>query len=152
MWTGTHYVDLRSGFRSEARPSHRKLCKNAIDAYVCAWCCAGSTSETCWPRWLNCLVSHLRSAASGLYDRAKAHWTKPVWDQSVLRYAGPTAWNALHTSSCDATADSACFRKKGLKTFLFQSNAVYQKCVSWQGGFAKITPHQLILILNPIGG
>ena len=62
--------------------------------------------------------SHLRSAASGLYDVPR---TRTKFGTRAFSVAGPTAWNALPLE-LRATADSACFRKK-LKTFLF--NQVY---------------------------
>ena len=59
--------------------------------------------------------SHLRSAASGLYDVPR---TRTKFGTRAFSVAGPTALPLeLH-----ATADSVCFRKK-LKTFLF--NQVY---------------------------
>ena len=58
--------------------------------------------------------SHLRSAASGLYD---VPHTRTKFGTRSFSSAGPTAWNALPLE-LRATVDSACFRKK-LKTFLF---------------------------------
>ena len=58
--------------------------------------------------------SHLRSAASGLYDVPR---TRTKFGTRSFSVAGPTAWNALPLE-LRATADSACFRKQ-MKTFLF---------------------------------
>ena len=60
--------------------------------------------------------SHLRSAASGLYDVPR---TRMKFGSRSFLVSGPTAWNALPLE-IRATADSACFRKK-TEDILFQS-------------------------------
>ena len=89
-----------------------------LDAYVCAWCCAGLHPKHVdlgdWTAWSLapsfCCVWIIRRAT----PRTK-------FGTRSFSVAGPTAWNALPLE-LRATADSACFRKK-LKTFLF--NQVY---------------------------
>ena len=75
MWR-EHYV-IYIGFRSELG-SHTN----------CApWCMRlcmvlrRSTSETCWPRWLNCLVA---ASFCCVWIIRRATHTNEIWDQSVL--------------------------------------------------------------------
>ena len=74
-----------------------------------------STSETCWPRWLSCLVARTFVLLHLVYIRRATH-TNEIWDQIVFSCRTDSMEYSATRAACNR---SLCVFPETLKTFLF---------------------------------